>query len=255
MLDIEDTGYEGKFDFPATDVAPRVPYMLASIPRTGSTFLSHLLWRTGYLGAPLEYLNFDGPYAFAASSNAMQQQLWRSVLRRRTSPNGVFGAKCFPMQLQALAEANPALLTEVLAVLLPADRPRRIVYLERRDRLAHSVSYARATISGVWRKEQETGGAPEPEYSEAALETAGQWIDGQSRAWEAMFRDLAIDPLRLWYEDTVADPEGTVRRVAGYLGVAPVPGAEVRVPEVQRQSAGSPDWTARHGGANGSDPG
>jgi LPS sulfotransferase NodH len=34
-------------------------YTLASIPRTGSTWLSHALWGTGYLGAPLEYVNFE----------------------------------------------------------------------------------------------------------------------------------------------------------------------------------------------------
>src|SRR4051812_32354779 len=133
-----ETGYEGKFDFAARQQGPNLAYLLASVPRAGSTHFSHLLWRTGCLGAPLEYLNFEpaGPYGFAGASPELQLQLWRSVLRRRCSPNGVFGLKAFPPQLDQLQRRNQPLLDEVLATILPHERTRRIVYLRRRDRLA-----------------------------------------------------------------------------------------------------------------------
>ena len=51
MLDISDTGYEGKFDFAWCGQRPDISYMLATVPRTGSTWFSHLLWQTGCLGA------------------------------------------------------------------------------------------------------------------------------------------------------------------------------------------------------------
>src|SRR5215207_8866293 len=104
MLTHIETGYEGKFDFADRRPGPETSYLLASVPRAGSTHFSHLLWATGCLGAPLEYLNFEsaGPYGFAAASPELQQQLWRSVLRRRCSPNGVFGLKAFPQQLDRL---------------------------------------------------------------------------------------------------------------------------------------------------------
>src|SRR3954468_22249510 len=142
MLSHIETGYEGKFDFAARQQPPDLAYLLASVPRAGSTYFSHLLWRTGCLGAPLEYLNFDpaGPYGFAAESPDLQRRLWRSVLRRRCSPNGVFGLKAFPQQLEQLQRTNPALLQEVLAMILPDGRPRKIIYLRRRDRLAQAVS-------------------------------------------------------------------------------------------------------------------
>lgn len=247
MLDGVETGYEGKFDFPGR--APEIAYMLATVPRTGSSFLSHVLWRTGCLGAPLEYLNFDkdGPYFFANEAPDQQDWLWRSVLRRRTSPNGVFGVKCFPMQLEALHQSNPALLSAIWSTLLPAGRPGRIVYLARRDRTAHAISYARATISGIWRKEQEKGEAAEPEYSKAALATAGQWIDMQISGWEEMFRNLRTAPLRLWYEDVAASPDEAARQVADYLGIAIDPAAAVEIPAVEKQSeAGAREWAERH---------
>jgi LPS sulfotransferase NodH len=249
MLEQTDTGYEGKFDFPPRAGGPERTYLLASLPRAGSTHFSHLLWRTGCLGAPLEYLNFEplGPYGFAANSPDAQLQLWRSVLRRRTSPNGVFGLKVFPPQLEHLQRANPPLLADVLAMMLPRGRPRHIVYLQRRDRAAHVVSYARAWMSGVWRKEQERADAKPLEYSGEALKAAEQGIAHQEAVWARMFADLRIEPLTLWHEDVLADPAGAAGQVADYLGVAIDPAAAVDVPQLVKQSLGdSAEWIERY---------
>jgi trehalose 2-sulfotransferase len=244
-----DTGYEGKFDFPARAEGPERTFLLASVPRAGSTYFSHALWRTGCLGAPLEYLNFEpaGPYGFAANSPSVQQQLWQSVLRRRCSPNGVFGLKVFPVQLEQLNHDNPALLDEVLSVMLPADRERRIIYLRRRDRVAQTVSYARASLSGIWRKEQESVGAPAVDYSQEALESAERGIAFQEEVWARMFSDLQIEPLELWHEDVLADPFAAARHVADYVGVEIDAAAAVEVPEIRKQSEGdAPAWVERY---------
>jgi LPS sulfotransferase NodH len=246
---VVDTGYEGKFDFPARPLGPERTYLLASVPRAGSTFFSHVLWRTGCLGAPLEYLNFEpaGPYGFAAKSAAMQHQLWRSVLRRRCSPNGVFGLKVFPIQLEQLNHDNQPLLEEVLSVMLPSDAKRRIVYLRRRDRVAQTVSYARASLSGIWRKEQESERAAPLEYSQEALEAAERGIAFQEEVWSRMFNDLAIAPLELWHEDVLADPSAAAQRVAGYVGVSIDPDAAIEVPEISKQSEGdAAAWAERY---------
>lgn len=243
-----DTGYEGKFDFPLRSEGPERTYLLASVPRAGSTFFSHILWRTGCLGAPLEYLNFEpsGPYGFAAKSADMQRRLWQSVLKRRCSPNGVFGLKLFPIQLEQLNHDNPPLLDKVLSVMLPASGERRIVYLRRRDRLAQVVSYARASLSGVWRKEQEGGAAPSIDYSQDALEAAQRGIAFQEEVWARMFNDLAISPLELWHEDVLADPSGAAQRVAHHLGVSVDSAAAIEVPQIERQSPGDAgDWIER----------
>jgi len=254
MLTHIDTGYEGKFDFAPRHDKPGRTYLLASVPRAGSTYLSHLLWRTGCLGAPLEYLNFEpaGPYGFAYGSLEMQRRLWRSVLRRRCSPNGVFGLKAFAPQLEQLKRNNPPLLEEMLATMLPQGQPRRIVYLRRRDRLAQTVSYARANLSGIWRKEQEGTGAPPVEYSEEALESAERGIAHQEAGWEQMFAELKIEPLTVWHEDVLADGEAVVRAVADYVGVAIDPAAAVDVPPIEKQSEGdSRQWAERYASSRG----
>ena len=244
-----DTGYEATFDFQPRDGLPERPYLLATVPRSGSTYLSHVLWRTGCLGAPLEYLNFEpaGPYGYAHQSPNDQTRLWQAVLRGRTSPNGVFGLKGFPMQFEALRSGNPQLLREVMRTVIPSRAESSIVMLRRRDKTAHAISYARALLSGIWRKEQEAAGRAEPEYSRIAHERAARMIEGQEAAWAAMFADLGIAPLELWYEDVVADPDGATATVAAHLGVALDPDAMVKIPEIERQSQeGARAWAKRH---------
>ena len=147
------------------------------------------------------------------------------------------------------------MLSAIWSALLPAGRPGRS-YLARRDRLAHAISYARATIPGIWRKEQEKGGRAEPEYSPAALATAEQWIDMQSSAMGGHVQGLRITPLRLWYEDVAARPDEAARQVADYLGIAIDPAAAVPIPAVEKQSeAGSRAWAERHAEAGGGSPG
>lgn len=240
MLDNFNTGYEGRFDFLPRSTAPERTYLLASVPRAGSTLLSHILWQTGCLGAPLEYLNFEaaGPYGFASNSAALQHELWRSVLRRRCSPNGVFGLKAFPQQLEDLQQSNPGLLSDVLATMLPRDRPRYVVYLRRRDRVAQTVSLARASLSGVWRQDQERAGAEPLRYSQEALEAAERGIALQEGAWANMFNDLRIEPLSLWHEDVLASPAAAARQVAEYIGISIDPGAGVEVPHILKQTPG-----------------
>lgn len=243
------TGYEAQFDFPMRQEPPSQVYLLASVPRSGSTYVSHLLWATGCLGAPLEYLNFEpqGPYGFAAGSPVAQGDLWRSALTRRTSPNGVFGLKAFPLQLEGVHSENPQLVANVMRTLFVRGQRARVVELRRRDRTAHAISYARALLSGIWRKEQEPDDRPEPEYSREALARAARMIEQQEESWQAMYRDLRIEPRVIWYEDVLADPAGAVGSVAEFLGIALNPAAVVEVPTIERQSqTGARAWAERH---------
>jgi LPS sulfotransferase NodH len=238
MLEGVETGYETRFDFPVRLDPPSSVYTLASVPRTGSTYVSHLLWQSGCLGAPLEYLNFlpGSPQAQAHGAPRRQRKLWQSLLARRTSPNGVFGVKCFSQQLRELQQSNPGLLVEVLDLLLPPGRTGKVVRLKRRDRDAHAISYARAALSGVWRKEQEGQPAPQADYSPEIVERAARALDQQEADWDMLLNERRPEQLSLWYEDVLADPDGAVRTVAEFLGVTLVPAATVAVPEIERQS-------------------
>ena len=243
------TGYEDRFDFPEWPGLPPVRYLLASVPRAGSTWLSHQLWASGCLGAPLEYCNFEpGGHGEAAAGNASAQiALWRRSLAYRTSPNGVYGIKVFPTMLHQMGADNLALLVEVMRAMVGPGSPRKVVRLRRRDRDAHAISYARASLSGIWRREQEEqGGGIEPEFSAVAVERCRHAIAHQEAAWDAMCADLRIVPLELWFEDALADPPRSVQQVCDYLGVAFDQAAVIDVPEIRQQAASAAqEWARR----------
>jgi LPS sulfotransferase NodH len=238
MLTGIETGYEEKFDFPYRAAEPSLAYMLATVPRSGSTFLSHLLWQSGCLGAPLEYLNFlpTSPYSHVSGSPDKQAQLWKALLHRRTSPNGVFGVKCFPLQLRELYRTNGLLFLEVMRLLLPRGSGARVVRLKRRDQTAHAISYARAALSGVGRQEQEANGPALVEYSSEAVDYARKLIQQTEKDLDRLLSDAKAEQLVLWYEDVVDRPSLAVQRVADFLKVQVETDAAVEVPEIRQQS-------------------
>jgi LPS sulfotransferase NodH len=145
--------------------------------------------------------------------------------------------KCFSLQLRELQQQNPSLLLEVFAASFPVNRERFVIRLKRRDKVAHAISYARAALSGVWRKEQEPSGGASVEYSAQAVDEARQLLDRQEADWDLLLREVGVEPLTLWYEDAVERPEETVRNAAAYLGVEVDPTAAVAIPEIEKQAA------------------
>jgi LPS sulfotransferase NodH len=110
-----------------------------------------------------------------------------------------------------------------------------VIYLERTDRTAHAISYARASLSGVWRSEQERKEGIAAAYSETAIQRAHEGLDAQIAAWEQMFGDLRIEPFRISYEAILADPARSVLDVAKFLGVELDRDARIIVPAVRKQ--------------------
>ena len=205
------------------------------------------------LGAPLEYLNYEpnGPQGHASNQPQLQISLWDHVLRHRTSPNGVFGVKGFPAQFEELGRVNPKFLDQVIRFLLPGGGRARVVWLRRRDRTAHAISYARAMMTGRWRLEQEQAGqGVDAEYSKSAIEAAAAILDDQERIWTRMLDDLRIEPLILWYEDVTQAPQESIEKVASYLNVVLDSSARVDVPSIRRQAQEeAAEWRLRYDGA------
>ena len=86
----------------------------------------------------------------------------------------------------------------------------------------------------------------EPEFSALALERAGLMLEQQQAGWQAMYADLGVVPLVLWFEDALSDPAGAVAQVADHLGVTLDPAARVAVPAIRQQAQeGARAWLGR----------
>jgi LPS sulfotransferase NodH len=229
-------------------------YVIASLPRTGSTLLCRALWQSGQVGAPKEYLNpmqlrdwsvRRGSIRHAALRGPLLGLMhsWprprcvahlRDVAAHRTGPSGWFGLKVHWHHWERWRT-------------FVQPRPIAWVLLTREDRVAQAVSWARALQTGRWASHQR-GWSP-PIYSHGRIARALGRIERHEAAWRS---ELAGEPqvLALTYEQVTADLSGAVQRVLAHLGE---PRSAVRVvPQLEPQhDAVSVRWHRRFSAESG----
>ena len=201
--------YNPEYDFlSGRDLS--IDFMIATMPRSGSTFFSSTLWSTGGLGAPLEYLNLMvNENRITAGFNGDICAYWDSIISRRTSPNGVFGWKMFTRNYIEIAEKYPSLMKRL--------SPKYVIFLDRRDEAEHAVSYWRAIETQAWFAE-----APEKKqlsYEAAGIRGAEILLRNQRLAWEKILELTDANPIRVFYEDVLSTPQAEVGRVASLMQV------------------------------------
>lgn len=212
-------------------------YVIASIPRSGSTLLGNTLWDTHRVGAPKEYLNpmqvrdwearlgprwsvrarhraLRGPLVGLAGrgpwSRARLERYLERVRARRTDPSGWFGLKLHHHHFAAWFLDRGWDVDELLHV-------DRWIAITRRDHLAQAVSWARALQTGAWASWQRPWRPPV--YDAALIRGRLRAIEQAEAGWDAFFAARGIAPLRVTYEELVADRDTTVGRVLDFLGV------------------------------------
>lgn len=226
---------EAAFDFPPGP-PPRRFVMIASVPRSGSHFLAYRLWETGAVGAPIEYFNFNQTMFEIARRLQVGRfsEYLDTLLRLRTSPNGVFSFKAHHDQYTFLN----------MAAGLPRLRPLQIVAIERRDRVAQAVSLAKALQTDRWNAGDAARAAPA--YDFAQIAECLRALERQRERWERAYGQLRIEPVRVIYEDLLAAPAATVERVLAALALAREPGVSVTLPPLERQFDDvNAEWIAR----------
>lgn len=258
------------WDLPPPPTPPRT-YVVASLPRSGSTLLCRLLWGTGRVGAPKEYLNpmqlrdwsvRRGDRWAQARNGPLQGKLvgglagrwgWQgrwsdrrladhiAAVQDRRSSGGWFGLKLHHHHLLRW-QSSPA-----LAALLAEARWIRI---QRDDRLAQAVSWELALQTGQWASWQPAGRRP-PRYSARRIARRLRALDRGRQFWDDFLASRS--PVTLTHEELVGAPEATVRRVLAALGVEGAATVAVPRPELRRQgNARNSSWIERFRDSQGS---
>ncbi|HUG85841.1 MAG TPA: Stf0 family sulfotransferase [Euzebya sp.] len=202
-------------------------YLICSTHRSGSNLLCQVLANTGLAGRPEEFFSPTYETTLTARYGVGTVEAYLAELRARTcTPNGVFGIKVMfddlihlIDQLRTLtgpADLQPA---DVLTTALPGVR---YVWIRREDRVRQAISYLRAQQTGVWLpiQDQAPPVTSAPRYDAVGIQRRIDEIDDRERRWEAFFVRAEVAPIRVRYEDLVADPDMAVRRVLRALGVA-----------------------------------
>lgn len=231
--------YSDAYDFPSFEGRPPTSYMLAAIPRSGSTHLAVQLWKSGVMGAPMEYPNapFMDPMRHRLGTGDDLVAYWNAVKRVRTSRNGVFGYKMFVSDYVRSGNQHPELLSEIT--------PDKVIFLTRSNLIEQAVSYSKAIHSGAWFHGVRMREKPAYDVEDIRLCIAA--LQYQIDFWNELFTLTQTAVHAVTYESLLADPEGVVKGVANFLGVEFDPTATMDLPCMRTQrDAESADWVRRY---------
>jgi trehalose 2-sulfotransferase len=237
---------------------PTLSYLICCVPRTGSWLLSETLQSIGIAGRPREYFDPATRHRYlrlwGMPADASFTDFFDRVKTEATTPNGVFGAKIHWYQFEDLqkhlALARGPVIPErgLLQTVLP---DLRYVFLTRRDKVRHAISYARASETKLWWEIDPFMGptrcvlAKTPRFDVARFDRLRHKILDHERRWRQYFRQHGISPLTVEYEDVARDHAGETRRVLDYLQI-PVPtDLAIGKPRLRKQSDGLSETWAR----------
>lgn len=221
------------------DLAPFEPagsarkYVICSTQRSGSWLLCRQLINAG-IGVPHEYFNrlhIDALCQLWGIDRADARAYIRSILHRRTTPNGVWGTK---LQWDQHVNTRPHLDADILA-------GAQYIFLYRADRCAQAVSLHISMVTGLWGFD----GTETTKYQGLRLGDMEHvaWclrkIDHENDEWRGFMAERGIVPLVIRYEDLTANQGAFVREIGQLLGLQPT---EFRVPPPEgRENALSPE--------------
>jgi LPS sulfotransferase NodH len=181
-------------------------YLLCITPRSGSSMLADVLGRTGSVGAAKEHVRVRAPLSKWMAKCGDLAGCFAEL--GSNAPAGYFGIKgdlyqMFPLISEG-AFAGPGCIF-------------KHIYLTRRDTLGQAISLARAVKTNEWHSHD----APvaDPELTLAEIVSQFRYIRQMEADWETVFTALRVAPLRLCYEDLIAEPALIFEQVRQYLNV------------------------------------
>lgn len=197
-------------DFPAFE-GKQHGVLIASTPRSGSNLLGQTLWTTGKFGDPLEYLH---DMHFAVWSNRFDtthdpKATIESIIRHRTSPNGVFAIKAhYP---QTIEFGGPQAVVDQFGL-------KKAIVITRYDKLAQAISLTIAKQTNCWISFD----APqkEPQYNENAINHSFMQIIRQEMMWMNYMKNANMPYKMVLMEDFLANPDRVIREIFDFTGVS-----------------------------------
>lgn len=195
----------------------RKNYILCITERSGSTMFCSLLQQTQSLGMPDEYLNPRGVMQYYLEQYPANNisDYFDLLRRRQSSSNLVFGMKTNYIDFEAIIKEK--FIGDLF-------EPVKFIYLTRQDVLLQAISSYIARKSGKWhsfvdRDDKDRINSQDiPYHEEEIIQIANNLLLERAR-WELFFNLHSIEPLRIVYEDIIADTEKTIRDVSKFIGV------------------------------------
>jgi len=196
-------------------------YVIASQSRSGTGLLSHLLCML-QLGQPYEIKS--GVFEkITVGDSKWKYNFLKSHYKLSPEASCIYYSRIvFSYQISVMLQCLGRWIPDI-----------KFVYLYRKDILHRSISNTIARQSGVYRRCVKPGvnitGMPILQKQaihgisraltydfQGIAQCLLDSVDGHKK-WESFFEEMAISPLRVYYEDLVADKVGILRQIASFL--------------------------------------
>lgn len=206
-------------------------YLVCGTPRTGSTLLCGLLAATGVAGKPESYFRSPDVRSYAETWGVQAgpdgpldyRAYVRAAIAVGSTANGVFGARVMWGTMDDLVGRLRAAVGQPLGpdaeVLEQVLGQTRFVHLQRGDVVAQAVSWARAEQSSYWQDGDEVPPGWRPRFDYDEVDGYVKTITEHNAAWDEWFDASGVVPLRVLYEEMVADIAGATGAVLQFLGL------------------------------------
>jgi len=217
------------------------------VPRSGSNLLGDALSVTGIAGRPLEYFNPDYRDFFLdrwqRPRTLSDSEFLNEACRAGTTPNGMFGVKMqWPHVRQLAGEVQAHEDSENSTDKFLSHFPRaKCVFLTRADKLRQAISWYRAIHKNTWwcidgEHDPRTRTYEDPPFHYASIKRYEGLLHEYEAAWQRLFIEIGIRPLRIEYDEISSDLQSTVKNVLQFLGTSYLVGRPVGHPRLKRQS-------------------
>src|SRR5437762_4163907 len=225
---------------------PRRCYVVCTIPRSGSTFMTDGLRATQQAGMHKQFVltKSEGRYGveLGLNPNADYPGYVRGIVETKISRNEVFGFKLMSWYLDDFlarlrgTHAFGDAATDDLAMLQNAFPRLRFVHIVRRHKLRQALSTARALQTGLWKVQQGKAAVREPQFDAQLIEQSLREAERQENIWYTFFQRIGIDPFQVEYEELCRDYERTIRGALDFLKISLPRDAQIGPPETIRQA-------------------
>ena len=241
------------------------------MPRSGSTLLCDLLFKTGIAGRPNSFFRPQSMADFATGWNVPVQTLdgfdqsyIDTVLMHGSAGTGCFGMRIMWNNIARLSARLGMLHPEVsgdFERLQVAFGPMDFIHLTRADKVAEAVSLTIAEQSGLWHRNadgsemERTAPSTEPAYDFAQIQAAYREVTEGQDAWYDWFTAQGIEPLAVTYEALAKAPVTELARILEFLGLDPEKANGITPGTAKLATRRNFEWAARFRADAGLAPG
>lgn len=227
-----------------TLIKPKISYAIMTTPRSGSTHFCDLLDSSKIAGYPAEHLRL-ATQELAKNCNFDYLRLLSNLMQYRITENGVFGTKFISHFLFELQQTK----FDFRQIFKSIDK---FILLIRKDKVAQAVSLLIAQKTEVWHiQNQSNQDHVNYQFYQSQLESIQinddllaevahkhQFINNQEKRLRKILQNNQINPLEIYYEDIVADPQMEINRVLDFLEILPSSGYTIELnSKIKKMSA------------------